>query len=608
MQPGQKMPAEAQRVDELFETSDGRTLFKKIGDKLMANAKGGKLREQFRKFDLDGNGSVDYDELRTGLAQMNYGLTDEQFRMLCKAVDKDGGGEIDYDEFMESFDAWQPLGERNDARSDNIMTAAPWELVHGDWEIMKAKASSEEVEKAVNDAAADSEIVRKDGRFVHSAIVNKLNQKHETMRKIFVNFDRDQSGDLDPEELREGLKYAYLNLDPVQIGKFVAYADRDGGGTIDIDEFMAHFATPDYGHPQGFITQGGGMRMNRVPLDPSQQVKMDELERLGAALRETSYQAPSRVIRAFTANDYHADGRVSVHELRDILHTLRPDLSSEQVHSLLPDAKTQDNKMRFVNYKQLLSHASDAPHPLGSIATAPKMLRRPDETISSLRATSTRLSLSSNQSVAEAMQRGRYSNTPDWDAARGSKDTFNLTQPAVGTASYGAPTEMMTTNKLRQLQMLQANDKHRKTRRWGRLRGTEARRMHNKTHNSVDLMSQSPRHVDDDLIDMKLESRVGGRKKARRQYTEHVRLFGGMEAMIKDFMRNGLVAPDGSFKEKFPSFKFADLVVKLQGQMNLLRHCIVFRMCGFHGPCSVSAHADSECQCYISSIFIPTKH
>ena len=39
-------------IDDLFETSEGRTLFKKIGDKLMTNAKGGKLREQVGHFSV----------------------------------------------------------------------------------------------------------------------------------------------------------------------------------------------------------------------------------------------------------------------------------------------------------------------------------------------------------------------------------------------------------------------------------------------------------------------------------------------------------------------------------------------------------------------------
>ena len=41
-------------------------------------SRGPRLREQFRKFDLDKNGSVDYDELRIGMKAMNLGLTEEE--------------------------------------------------------------------------------------------------------------------------------------------------------------------------------------------------------------------------------------------------------------------------------------------------------------------------------------------------------------------------------------------------------------------------------------------------------------------------------------------------------------------------------------------------
>ena len=131
---------------------------------------------------------------------MNYGLTDEQFGMLCQAVDGDGSGEVDYNEFIKSFEAWQPLGERDDARSDNVMTCAPWEPIHGEWEIMKHRPTPKDDQ--VRLAVADAAHIRKDGRHVHSAIVDKLHQKSDVLRKIFVSFDADNSGDLDRAELR----------------------------------------------------------------------------------------------------------------------------------------------------------------------------------------------------------------------------------------------------------------------------------------------------------------------------------------------------------------------------------------------------------------------
>ena len=231
---------------------------------------------------------------------------------------------------------------------------------------------------------------------------------------MFDNFDADGSGDLDHGELREGLKHAHLNLRPEDIAKFVAYADRDSGGTIDIDEFMAHFATPDYGHPQGYITQGGGTKMLRAPLEAGQEVKMQEVNaRLGAALSDMSWQAPTRVDRAFGAHDYRADSRITVDELGAVLRTLNPGIHASEVAAMLPEARTKDNKLRFINYKQLMSHASERLHPLGG-ADQPKIQRRPEQTISSLKATSTRLLESAelakhHHSISVP---GRYTSTP----------------------------------------------------------------------------------------------------------------------------------------------------------------------------------------------------
>ena len=41
--------------------------------------------------------------------------------------------------------------------------------------------------------------------------------------------------------------------------------------------------------------------------------------------------APTRVERAFAAHDYHADGRVAVHELHAVMRTLCPEIAPNKV-------------------------------------------------------------------------------------------------------------------------------------------------------------------------------------------------------------------------------------------------------------------------------------
>jgi hypothetical protein len=79
-----------------------------------------------------------------------------------------------------------------------------------------------------------------------------------------------------------------------QIAKFVAHADADGSGTIDISEFMAKFDVPDYGKAPGHYTQGGGAIMNRARLGAEQEVGMAEVAGARRALEASAYRAEGK--------------------------------------------------------------------------------------------------------------------------------------------------------------------------------------------------------------------------------------------------------------------------------------------------------------------------
>ena len=57
----------------------------------------------FTKFDSDGSGSIDADELNEALISMGQTLTSEQLQDLVEEIDVNGDGEIDFDEFKVLF-------------------------------------------------------------------------------------------------------------------------------------------------------------------------------------------------------------------------------------------------------------------------------------------------------------------------------------------------------------------------------------------------------------------------------------------------------------------------------------------------------------------------
>lgn len=57
------------------------------------------LREAFKVFDKDGNGTINAEELRLTMRNIGVNLTDEELDLMMKEADEDGNGVIDFQEF-----------------------------------------------------------------------------------------------------------------------------------------------------------------------------------------------------------------------------------------------------------------------------------------------------------------------------------------------------------------------------------------------------------------------------------------------------------------------------------------------------------------------------
>ncbi|KAJ6405963.1 hypothetical protein OIU84_013852 [Salix udensis] len=58
------------------------------------------LKQMFKNMDTDGNGTITYDELKTGLSRLGSKLTEVEIQQLMDAADVDNSGTIDYVEFI----------------------------------------------------------------------------------------------------------------------------------------------------------------------------------------------------------------------------------------------------------------------------------------------------------------------------------------------------------------------------------------------------------------------------------------------------------------------------------------------------------------------------
>jgi Ca2+-binding EF-hand superfamily protein len=58
------------------------------------------LRAIFKSFDLDGDGEVTAEEMKSALATMGQQMSEEAIGLLMALLDEDGSGSVSYEEFL----------------------------------------------------------------------------------------------------------------------------------------------------------------------------------------------------------------------------------------------------------------------------------------------------------------------------------------------------------------------------------------------------------------------------------------------------------------------------------------------------------------------------
>eukprot|EP00026_Physarum_polycephalum_P016314 Phypoly_transcript_17194.p1 GENE.Phypoly_transcript_17194~~Phypoly_transcript_17194.p1 ORF type:complete len:257 (+),score=54.55 Phypoly_transcript_17194:84-773(+) len=177
------------------------------------------IRKSFNKIDTDKNGSISKQELRALLDEtLHRKITDKLFAayldLQFHATDKDFNKVIDFEEFKSLY-----------------------AKIYINPELPIALMPKDGSKSTLLETGANSPKIQKQENVLTEADIAEA-------RAAFDKFDKDKSGTIDRNELKE-LLLSSMNrkMAPGMVERFVdaqmQLADKDGSGAIDFDEFLA---------------------------------------------------------------------------------------------------------------------------------------------------------------------------------------------------------------------------------------------------------------------------------------------------------------------------------------------------------------------------------
>jgi len=285
-----------------------------------------KVKEQFKKFDVDGDGEISKEEMQDGFEKID-GFNSEQARFAFGLADTNGDGKIDIAEFTNLF---FPRARECIANLRKVFRG-PEDIKKkfGQWDINKdGKISFEELREAVSKDSAkflnDEDVnaifivgdINLDGEIdeaeflklmtpsIHD-VVTKFRYAYRSVddvKKAFQNMDSNGDGALDKGEMHKALTNYKYDFSDQEVDIVFKYGDVDGDGEVTFEEFM-YLMCPD----------------------AAQIIKK---------FRE-SYRTINEVKAAFRKYDKNGDGDLSKQELSQMMYSTGQSYTDMEIDGIM---------------------------------------------------------------------------------------------------------------------------------------------------------------------------------------------------------------------------------------------------------------------------------
>jgi len=279
-------------------TSEAEDLMKSLSDTL--KKKRLRASDLFKKIDSSGDGNVSGAELRAGLADLGFKLSDSDLASIMSVIDKDGGGEVSVKEFDRALRAAEKLPSK------------------------KTKAEAEVV-KAKKARGGITDEDKEEFRQIFCLFKQLSQARAEGVSDDSVGLTSwDDTGTISVDDLEQLLETVGMKLSPAQMTSMLQEIDADGSGDVDFQEFC------------GTMTKK--IQIDHEPEDVS------------------------RAFKAFARNA--PEGMIKVKDLRNALKTyMHKELLDAEVEQLLLHYKdsfvtvpgSDEQYFRYQNYIDLMA-------------------------------------------------------------------------------------------------------------------------------------------------------------------------------------------------------------------------------------------------------------
>merc|ERR1719483_244231 len=184
-----------------------------------------KAAEAFKKIDINGDGLISKDEMRSASLSNGAKLNAVEVDSIFSLGDANGDGEIDMEEFLAVM-------VPSAGFSSSFSSSSNTQLVK------KSPTSSPSSSFSQSSSATTSYSTSSASASASASTVSVSFSSALDVKKAFRQFDSNGDGHLDKKELKQLLISSGKNVSDQEVATLFAQGDVDGDGMIDIQEFV----------------------------------------------------------------------------------------------------------------------------------------------------------------------------------------------------------------------------------------------------------------------------------------------------------------------------------------------------------------------------------